>query len=123
MLRMTGGLIVLVDAADFGTVPFHIALNGTKGRAIVGNDGAHLQPVNGDPEHWPGRRDGTTSMHGAVAEIVTWLDEGKTFSAPGEDAVQTLEAIVAFHVSHERNAAWVELPLKGEDRKREVRSG
>ena len=59
----------------------------------------------------------------AVVEIVAWLDGGTPFSAPGEHAVQTLEAIIAFHVSHDRGAGWVELPLTGEDRNREVRSG
>ena len=34
----------------------------------------------------------------------------------------TLEAVVGFHVSHARNAAWVELPLLGVDRDREVLS-
>jgi hypothetical protein len=40
-----------------------------------------------------------------------------------EEAVHTLETILAFHASHDRNAAWVELPLTGADRERELRSG
>ena len=38
-------------------------------------------------------------------------------------ALPRLEAIVAFHASHRRNAAWTELPLKGEDREIEVQTG
>ena len=123
MLRMEGGLIVLVDAADYGTVPYLLALNGTKGLAHIGGDGVRLEMSNGKTEHWPVVRDQTTFMHGAVAEIVNCLDGSKTPALPTDDALRTLEAIVAFHVSHDRQAAWVDLPLSGEDRKREVRSG
>lgn len=123
MLRMEGGLVVLVDAADYGTVPFHLGINGTLGRAHLGADGVRLAWGDGRTEHWPVVRNEATFMHGAVAEIVTCLDEGRMPSIPVDDAVRTLEAIVAFHVSHDRNAAWVSLPLRGEDRKREVRSG
>ena len=123
MLRMEGGLIVLVDAADYGTVPFLIALNGTKGLARIGGDGVHIEIGGQNAEHWPVVRDKTTFMHGAVAEIVGCLDGDRSASAPTDDAVRTLEAIAAFHVSHDRNAAWVNLPLRSEDRQREVRSG
>jgi hypothetical protein len=37
--------------------------------------------------------------------------------------VHTLEAILAFHASDARKGAWVELPLAGDDRDREVHSG
>jgi predicted dehydrogenase len=123
MLRMEGGLIVLVDAADYGTVPFLLVLNGTKGLARIGGDGVRLEMADGKTEHWPVVRDKTTFMHGAVAEIVNCLDGDKTPAIPTDDAVRTLEAIVAFHVSHDRHAAWVDLPLRGADRQREVRSG
>ncbi len=62
-------------------------------------------------------------MDHAVSEIVQWLDGSRPFSYPALEAVRTLEAIVAFHASDARRAAWVELPLRGADREREVRSG
>jgi hypothetical protein len=34
-----------------------------------------------------------------------------------------VEAIVGFHASHARNAAWTELPLTGADREYEILSG
>ncbi len=124
MLQMEGGLIVLVDAADFGAVPFHIALNGTRGRAVLEADGVHLTMTDGRSDHWPIVRDKkTTFMHGGVADIVTCLEEGRPQTIPVDDAVRTLEVIVALHVSHDRSAAWTELPLTGQDRQREVRSG
>jgi hypothetical protein len=62
-------------------------------------------------------------MDRAMAEIVAWLDGTAEFSYRAEEAVHTLEAILAFHASHARNAAWVELPLTGDARRREVHSG
>ena len=115
--------MVLVDAADYAAVPLHLALNGTAGRAWVGIDGIHLQRNRGEDEYWPIVSDPFSSMHRAVDEIVSWLDHGSSFPAPGDDAVHTLEAIIGFHVSHGRNAAWVDLPLSGADRMLEVRSG
>ncbi len=123
MLRMEGGLVILVDAADYGTVPFHIGLNLTGGRIRMAPDGAHIERTGEETEHWPVVRDETTFMHGAVAEIVRCLDDNAKPDIPVDDAVRTLEAIVAFHVSHDRNGQWVNLPLEGEDRGREVRSG
>ena len=63
------------------------------------------------------------STGNAVGEIVAWLDGEAAFPYLAEDAVHTLEVIVAFHASHARQATWVELPLTGDDRLREVQSG
>ena len=122
MLKMDDGLIVTVDAADFGTLPLLIAVNGTKGRAVAVRDEMTLEFSDGKTDHWP-KDCGESGMDRAVAEIVAFLDDGTPVSAPGEDAAQTLEVIMAFHASHARNAAWVELPLAGADREIEVRSG
>jgi hypothetical protein len=62
-------------------------------------------------------------MDRAVTEIVAWLDRGTAFLYPAQEAVHTLEVILAFHASDARSAAWTELPLHGSDREREVRSG
>ena len=59
----------------------------------------------------------------AVREMVAWLDGGAPLEYAPEEAVHVLEAIVAFHASHAKNSAWVELPLEGDDREIEVRSG
>jgi hypothetical protein len=64
-----------------------------------------------------------TSMDRAVTEIVSCLDTRMPFPYPAAEAVSTWEAIVGFHASHARNAAWIELPLTGVDCAREVRSG
>ena len=123
MLKMEGGLIVMVDAPDFGTVPLCITINGTLGRATIGGAEARVELWSGKTDSWPATRDEIGPIHRAVREMVDWLDDGTPFPAPGQDAVRTLEAIVAFHASHARGTAWAELPLTGEDRQREVRSG
>ncbi len=62
-------------------------------------------------------------MDVAVGEIVDWLEGTAPFPYPAVEAVETLEAIAGFHLSHARSGAWVELPLEGEDRNTVVNSG
>jgi hypothetical protein len=62
-------------------------------------------------------------MDRAVSEIVAYLDDRVPFSYNSEEAVHTLEAIVAFHASHKQNAAYVDLPLLDSDREIVVLSG
>ena len=122
MMRLDGGLIVTVDAADYGAVPAQIVVNGAEGRAVVGSD-VTLEYWDGRQEHWLEPDDGISSMDRAVEDIVTWLDNGAPFSYPGVEAARTFEAIVALHASHARSAAWTNLPLSGADREIEVLSG
>ncbi len=123
LMRLDGGLIVTVDAGDEAKGPARIVVNGTRGRALTGGEDVILEYADGRREHWPSPRPAATSMDRAVAEIVTWLDGEQVFPYPAEDAVHTLEAILGFHASDARNAAWTELPLAGTDREREVHSG
>ena len=124
-VRMTGGLMMLVNAPDFGAGPPQVVVNGTKGRALAGGDGMELEWWDGRRESWPGLRGEAKSMDRAVAEVVAWLDaDGKqAFPCSPADALRTLEVIVGFHASHERNAAWTDLPLTGAEREREVLAG
>ncbi|MDP6779770.1 MAG: Gfo/Idh/MocA family oxidoreductase [Candidatus Latescibacteria bacterium] len=123
MMRLERGLIVTVDAADHGTVPAQIAINGTRGRATTNRDEVTIEYADGRHEHWPRPEGAPSSMDVAVGEIVDWLDGGGPFSCAATESVRTLEAIVAFHASHRRNAAWSDLPLAGDDREIEVLSG
>jgi UDP-N-acetylglucosamine 3-dehydrogenase len=123
LLRLDGGLMATVDAADEGRMAGSVVLSGTQGRAVTGGDDVALEWWDGRREHWPSRRTEATSMDRAVAEVVAWLDGAGPFAYAAREAVGVLEAIVGFHASHARNGAWVELPLAGADREREVRSG
>lgn len=123
VIKLEGGIMVTVDAGDYATVPGQIILNGTEGRAISDGSSITLEYWDGCPEHWSSTNDSVSGMDRAVSEIVEWLDHGTDFPYPASEAVDTLEAIVGFHASHARNAAWTEIPLSGSDREREVLSG
>ena len=123
IIKLEGGIMVTVDAGDYATVPGQIILNGSEGRAISDGSSITLEYWNGRQEHWRSADDGVTGMDRAVSEIVEWLDGGNEFPYPASEAVDTLQAIIGFHASHARNAAWTELPLADSDREREVLSG
>ncbi len=124
VMRLDGGLMVTVDAADWGVGPTWIMLNGSEGRSLLsGYYDVVIEYVDGRKDHWPWNPKQTTSMDLALDSIVAWLDDGTPFPCPPEESVRTLEVILAFHASDARNGAWVELPLKGEDRERTLLSG
>ena len=124
VMRLDGGLMVTVDAADWGLGPAWIILNGSEGRAVLsGLDEVVVEYLDGRKAHWPANPKQPTSMDRALDSIVAWLDNGIPFPCPPEESVRTLEVILAFHASDARNGAWVELPLKGEDRARQLLSG
>jgi predicted dehydrogenase len=125
IMRLENGTKITVDAADYATTPYLTIVNGTKGRAKAGLFKINfvLEYVDGTSETWEKPPVRPSGMDVCVGEIVAWLDDGTPFSHPPEEALHTFEAIVAFHVSHARSGAWVELPLEGEDRERVVNTG
>ncbi|MCZ6632143.1 MAG: Gfo/Idh/MocA family oxidoreductase [bacterium] len=123
VMRMDNDLMVTVNAPDNAQSPFRTEINGSKGRAIVGASTVTLETWNGQTETWSPDDKTPSSMDRAADEIVAWLDNRTPFPYDPEEAVHTLEAIVAFHASHARNAAWTDLPLSGTDRDIVVLSG
>ena len=123
VMRMDKGLMVMVSAPDYSMTPNRTEINGTKGRATIDSREVVLEYWEGDKESWLLASDDVSGMDRATSEIVEWLDNSAPFPYDPEEAVHTLEAIVAFHVSHNKNAAWIDLPLSGVDREIEVRSG
>ena len=120
---MDTGLKVFVNAPDYGSIPLQLVINGSKGRATMMGNAITLDYWDGRRDHWPNVGRDPSSMDQAVQEIVEWLDGSAAFPYPAQAAVDTLEAILAFHVSHEQQGAWIRLPLAGVDRAREVQSG
>ena len=121
--RLEGGMMATVHAPDYGRMPFQIEINGAAGRALVQGQKVTIEYGDGHIDHWPAPTDGISGMDRAVAEIVDYLDRQTPFPYAAEEAVHTLEAILGFHASHSRKAAWTELPLSGSDRKIDVASG
>ena len=120
-----GDLICVVDAAEYGVTPMRIRLHGTEGWAECRIREVVVHGADGGEQIWaPDDAGGESGMDRAVQEIVAWLDgDGGAFSYDAAEAVRTLAAIVGFHVSHDANGTWVELPLQGADRDRVLRSG
>lgn len=128
MLRMDGGTIALLDAPDYGTSMMQFLINGTKGQATIGPDVVSVDYLDGRRDSWPIDENDLSSMDWAVAEIIVWLDSNGTFpvggvAGSGHEAVHTLEAIAALHVSHEHCSTLIDLPISDSDRERLIRSG
>lgn len=122
VLRLEGGTMATFDASDHGCIPARIAINGTKGRALVSSD-MRIDYHDGRSTSFPDEEPAMSSMDRAMGEIVEWLDDGRAFPCSGTDSVSALEVIVACHASHRRSAAWTALPLEGVDRDIVVQSG
>jgi predicted dehydrogenase len=123
MLKLEGGLIVTVDAADEAKVPAQITINGTLGRAFTGGQDVLVDLIGEPSQSWSNPAGAGSSMDLAAEEIVRTLADGVDFPWSPSESVRTLEAIAGFHASHARNAAWMPLPLTGDDRSLIVNSG
>lgn len=123
LLRLEGDVMVTVSAPDYSNAPGRIEINGSKGRAVLGGKDVTLEYWDGGLDYWPASDDGISGVDRAVSEAVDWLDEKGAFFYNAEEAVYTLETIVAFHASHHKKAQWVDVPLVGADRDFEVLSG
>ncbi len=123
VLRFEGGWMATFHAANFALGPAEIRFDGTAGWAATGGDAVEIHWLDGRTENWPSPRAEATSIDRAVAAMVRWLDGEGAFPADSEDAVRTLEVLLAVHASHHREAAWVKLPLQGDDRRRVLNSG
>ena len=123
VLRLEGDLPATFDARDYATIPASITIHGQDASATIGAGGVTVDHRNGTRDQWPPAERTESSMDVAMREIVDWLDGTSDFPDSPQNSLHTLEAIVACHASHERRAAWVELPLEGDDRNRIVHSG
>jgi predicted dehydrogenase len=123
LLRFEDGLIATFDAGDYGKLPAAITINGTLGRAITSAGTVEFDYWNGRNDKWLSPAGPETSMDRAMAEIVAWMEGEAAFPDAAENSLHTLEAIVACHASHQRQAVWTSLPLAGADREIEVQSG
>ena len=116
-----GDLHCVVDAADYGATPMRLRFHGTGGYAIC--RGREVIVTRGEhSEIWPNEFP-DSGMDRAVDEAVHWLDGGGDFPYDAGEAVRTLEAIIAFHLSHDRGGARTEVPLTGADRSRVLHTG
>ena len=123
-MRLEGGLMATVDATDYGMAPWDVRVNGAEGRAFVGSDDVRLEYWDGRTRALDQRRPGGDGDgRGGARDRRLARRRGPTSTTTRLRTVQVLEAIAAFHASHAKNSAWVELPLTGADREIVVNSG
>jgi predicted dehydrogenase len=122
-IRLRGGLTVTFEAPDYSRAPPRLSVHGDLGRVTV--DGAEVasEVWGQSPQHLPPPPRDESSMDRALLEIIDWLDGNRTAVESPESSRQTLEMIVACHLSHDRQGAWVRLPLPPESSDREIRTG
>ena len=124
LLQFARGLVGHVHAPDYSNSPAEVEIHGTAGRLRIADGKAMISRWQ---EEWevlpPLKAEQGSSMDRAVEEIVSWLDNKVVPPCAPEESLRTLEVILACHASHARNGAWVDLPLTGDDRNREVQSG
>ena len=123
LIKFEDGIMATVDAPDYAAHGISMRFSGMSGMATINGRVVTLDYKDGRHEIWPVDTDRESSMDIAVGEIVDWLDTRKDFPCSAMESVRTLEVITAFHVSHRRNSAWVELPLAGADRDIVINSG
>ncbi len=123
ILRLDNGVMVHAHAPDYSNSPAEVIVHGTRGCARISGV-AEITSWQGSREVLPSLPlESGSSMDQAVREIVAWLDDGTPLSCSAETSRHTLETIIACHASHAQQAAWIELPLNGNNRDIEVHSG
>lgn len=129
LVRLGDRCMLTIDAADYANCPMLIEIQGTDGSARIEGKTVHLSYRSGEHESWPDETGDLSSMDVATGEMIEWLDakersgDTPSFSYPPAGARDTLETIIAFHVSNDRDGARVDLPLSGTDRTRTLEAG
>lgn len=122
-IRLRGGLTVTFEAPDYSRAPPRLSLHGDLGRVTVEGGEAIVDLWGQSPQRVPPPPADETSMDRALNEIIGWLDGSRSFLEAPESSRQTLEIIVSCHLSHDRQGAWVPLPLSAEALHREIKTG
>jgi len=122
-IRWQGGLTVTFEAPDYSRAPPRLCLHGDLGRVTVDGAEVSIDLWGQSPQPVPPPPRDESSMDRALCEIIEWLDGARSSVASPESSRQTLEMIVACHVSHDRQGAWVELPLPPDNSHREIKTG
>lgn len=114
ILRFEGNLMGVVNAANYNVGPVELTLDGSRGRMMTAGRLVEVQTFDGHTRRFEIEDPERTSMDRAVAKIVDWLDGKDVEIVSPDSSIRVLETIIGFHVSHARQAAWVELPLPAE---------
>ncbi|MFN6104392.1 MAG: Gfo/Idh/MocA family protein [Planctomycetaceae bacterium] len=122
-IRLREGVTITFEAPDYSRAPPRLSLHGDLGRVTVEGSEATVDLWGQSPQRVPPAQTNESSMDRALSEIIGWLDGNRSFVESPESSRQTLEIIVACHLSHDRQGAWVQLPLAAEELQREIKTG
>jgi len=123
VVEFSSGARAFINAPQVAGFPMVVRVVGSLGQVtVLGNDAA-VELWDGGRRTLSAPKDVPSSMVMAVEDIVHCLSHGGRPAGTGEDARSALEIIVGFHVSDRLRGQWIPLPLSGDDRELEVRSG
>jgi predicted dehydrogenase len=123
LIRLKGDVTVCFEAPDFSRAPPRLSLHGDLGRVIVDGTEVAVELWGQSPRQLSSPPREESSMDRALCEMIDWLDGNRSVIESPESARQTLEMIVACHLSHDRQGSWVRLPLPAEAAHREIKTG
>ncbi len=107
--------LVTVNAPAKSQAPFHIKINCEFGYLITGGLTAKYGYWNSEDQNLIDVQEHSTSMDNAVENIVNYLDGKEGLTYDPKEALYSLETIIGFHVSHNLDSKWIQLPLSGPD--------
>ena len=123
VVEFSSGVRAFIDAPQVAGFPMVVRVVGSLGQVTVRGNDAVVELWAGGGRTLSAPKNVPSSMVIATEEIVECLINGGRPAGAGEDARAALEIIIGFHVSDRLRGQWVPLPLSGEDRELEVRSG
>ena len=118
-IQFHNGMHAFVNAVEGSPVGFEFDLVGTKGRIRIGYHVDELWTMQEgvyEGRALVGRKipqniEARSGVVKAIEELVECIEHDRTPSCSGEDGRKALEIALAFHVSHRKGGAKVELPL------------
>jgi predicted dehydrogenase len=112
-----------IDASQTAKLPMGVRIVGSLGQIRIQRNDAAVELWEGGTSVIAPPRNGLTSMHIAVQDIVTSMTDGGEPASTGEDGLAALEIIIGFHVSDRMQSQRVALPIADVNRNLEVAIG
>ena len=123
VVDFSNGVKAFIHARAAGSLPLRLRIMGSRGELTIAGADAHIALWNGEKRAISVSEDRPDSMVLAVRDLVEALEKGRPALSTGADGRQALEIIMGFHASDRLNGQWIDLPLTGADRDRDVKIG
>jgi len=123
IVTFASGVRAFIEAPQTAKLPMVMRVVGSLGQIRIQRNEAIVELWEGGTSVIAPPRNGRTSMHIAVEDIVKCMTDGGAPASTGEDGLAALEIIIGFHVSDRLKGQRVALPIAGADRNLEVAIG